>query len=850
MISGLGKIVVDDLYIHRDTVAELKVEHRAVVESALDRAPDDARNRANVVKLNLKTHRVSLLAYCDFFEAPFPSLVESWSVEHEGRSPVGYRRYAESLNPPILHRKELLLSVGHPLRPAFSNITRQAEDLGLFDNTAVIGFRLNWEQLIAEKGYRLEGERFLPLGNAEVPELITGNGTPSSGPILRHLTALSRSGLSAPVQLLIRHGLLQLDSLFFDYGCGRGDDMAALRESGYSANGWDPHYAPDNPVTPADVVNLGFVLNVIEDPAERVEALQRAFSITKRVMSVGVMLRDARVTGQPFGDGWLTSRNTFQKYFSQDEIKDYLEQVLQREAFPVGPGVLLAFADNELEQRFLANRYRARGIGRRLVALAKVEAARVRNKPLITQATTLSEAAHPLLDRLWETALDLGRLPERDEVEFAVEIEEKLGTFVKTMRALRKSYDFAQLHRAALVRTDDLRLFFAMQCFAKRAPYHRLEIRLQRDIKAFFGTYRVAHAAGMGLLLDAANPESVKCACEAAAEIGLGWLDPEHALLLHVSMVEQLPALLRAYVGCGLLLYGDAAEVQLVKIHSSSGKLTLMQFENFDCSPLPQMVRRVKINIRTQKFDVFEYGNEYEKPLLYYRSRYLGEEYPGYAEQYAFDQALAALALFDPLSHGMSAHEFYEELEKHRLSVEGFELVRSRHIPELDKPCGSHFTYRDFVECGDTQQRLGIANLPRNPETYNALHDLATNILDPLIEYFGPIRLTYGFCSHELGKHIKLRVAPALDQHAALERDLAGRPICDRGGAACDFIVDDEDMGEVANWIMENLPFDRLYFYGDQLSIHVSHSPDPAGKAYELTTGNSGRRTPRPFRRR
>jgi hypothetical protein len=33
------------------------------------------------------------------------------------------------------------------------------------------------------------------------------------------------------------------------------------------------------------------------------------------------------------------------------------------------------------------------------------------------------------------------------------------------------------------------------------------------------------------------------------------------------------------------------------------------------------------------------------------------------------------------------------------------------------------------------------------PESYNALVELAEHVLDPVIDYFGMIRLTYGFCS-------------------------------------------------------------------------------------------------------
>ena len=32
-----------------------------------------------------------------------------------------------------------------------------------------------------------------------------------------------------------------------------------LTENGYSSSGWDPHFAPNQEKTHADVVNLGFV---------------------------------------------------------------------------------------------------------------------------------------------------------------------------------------------------------------------------------------------------------------------------------------------------------------------------------------------------------------------------------------------------------------------------------------------------------------------------------------------------------------------------------------------------------------------------------------------------------------
>ena len=60
------------------------------------------------------------------------------------------------------------------------------------------------------------------------------------------------------------------------------------------------------------------------------EALHKAFKLAKRVLSVSVMLNANDQAGRSFGDGVLTSRSTFQKYFTQAEFKDYVEQVLQQ----------------------------------------------------------------------------------------------------------------------------------------------------------------------------------------------------------------------------------------------------------------------------------------------------------------------------------------------------------------------------------------------------------------------------------------------------------------------------------------------------------------------------------------
>jgi len=146
--------------------------------------------------------------------------------------------------------------------------------------------------------------------------------------------------------------------------------------------------------------------------------------------------------------------------------------------------------------------------------------------------------------------------------------------------------------------------------------------------------------------------------------------------------------------------------------------------------------------------------------------------------------------------------------------------------PSLDANCGRYFCYRDFIECGDTFKALRPDNFPKSEQTYLALEALAREVLDPAIEEFGPIHLTYGLSCNALSLKIKLRISPPHDQHASYELNSRGKQICPRGGAAVDFVCENKSSLVIAKWIAENCVFDRLYYYGDDRPIHVSTGPE------------------------
>ncbi|KDR27145.1 DNA phosphorothioation-associated putative methyltransferase [Caballeronia zhejiangensis] len=842
-----GKHVAGSLYIHRDAQASLGESHRARLKEAVEQLPPSAASW-NVVRLSMNDTDLSFLSYPTFDSDPFPALAASWSVRADPEWSVTHRDYTKSTNPPILHRKELLLLPNDARWRRFSETTAAAEAIGLFNNSARIGFQREWRACIERSGYELVGDAFIPIANGQPHELEAAD---ESLDVARHRTALSRSSLSAPMQALSRFGLLHDEWTVFDYGCGRGDDIRALREQGFRAAGWDPHYAADEPTIESDVVNIGFVLNVIEDEAERRQALSRAFALTRRVLSVAVMTdKVSSIAGNPFRDGYLTSRNTFQKYFSREAFQHFIESVLSRPPIVVAPGIAFVFPSVEDHEAFLVARQRSSRVWRRadLTRPRRVLAP----KRGTLQDRLLEEANLGTLRQFANLMLRLGRTPLVHEASEYAHLIEIGGSLSKVVRACLQIIDADELQAARQERVDDTTVYFALRLLEMQKEAQPITETLREDVRVFFGALSRAISAGRELLNQIAVPDNIRRACESAATQGLGAYDEHgHALLVRSSLVDALPPILRVYVAAGAVLYGDVRSADVVKIHVASGKLTVLEYEDFDGSPIPLLNRRVKINLRTQTVDFFEYGEEFEKTVFLEKSRLLNEEHQDFVEQSAFDDSVRALRYSFP-KHGVTVSEFQKVLKANRLEVSGFALVAATDAPDSDELCGASFRYRDFFFCGETAKAELISNLPKSPETYNALNQLARNLLDPVIEYFGAVELTFGFCSPELARAIKRRgvgrIAPALDQHAAEEKTPTGSLVCARRGAAVDFIVRDEDMYEVAQWIADHLPFDRMYIYGPALPIHVSYGPDESRQItyVDRSSGVRPRRIKRP----
>lgn len=200
---------------------------------------------------------------------------------------------------------------------------------------------------------------------------------------------------------------------------------------------------------------------------------------------------------------------------------------------------------------------------------------------------------------------------------------------------------------------------------------------------------------------------------------------------------------------------------------------------------------------------------------------------------------------------------------KETLNVSSCELMHLRDAKKLEFiKKGNAFFYQlpksvsllahplgaKLINWHNSRHDLSTNNFPIQPKSIKSLEYLVSEILLPIASKFKRPTITYGFTSSELKNYISLNApkgtAPKLDQHSSFELNKDGNMICSRGGAACDFYIKDCSMTNVVSFIVNNLSYDRLYFYGENRPIHISVNEDAMKYLQLMHESKNGRRYP------
>lgn len=428
--------------------------------------------------------------------------------------------------------------------------------------------------------------------------------------IHRYRTAIGRNGLSRPVAGAISDGLLYQQRTFFDYGCGRGQDIARLRTLGYQAGGWDPVHAPDRPRCRADVINLGYVINVIEDPIERVEALRAAWELAESVLIVAARpsWEQADAPGNPHGDGILTSKGTFQKFFGQEELRAWLAVNLQRPMVAAAPGIFYIFRNNADAEELR---------GRRLRQGPYPRAPRV--------GVLLAEAHQQELEELASFLRARGRLPETQELSSGSVLVDAFGSIRRATALVKKQLSAVELRAAEDQARGTVLVHLALAAFRGRPLLRDLPRSLQLDIRALFGSYEAARRQADELLFAVARRDRLE---EAIAVMTFGKHLPD-AVYLHAAGLAIAPPLMRVYEGCAAVLVGQVESANILKLSRTERKVTYLSYPSFDKEAHPPLAVSLRCDLRSFDVRLRDFRGYVNPPILHRKEAMLPSGYPG-----------------------------------------------------------------------------------------------------------------------------------------------------------------------------------------------------------------------------
>lgn len=639
--SQVGKKLPDALYIHISAVGHLPDDLQNYNRQAQSLIPHGVE--FNLIKFSYGAPKISYLHYPNFDSDPHPSLLFSTMVNLADGS-VKTRDYSMTSNPPILHRKESFVTPDYPKYAEFCELTRQEEILSLL-NSCQIGTLKGWEAYLREKNLRINGHQVVSLS---VPK------------IERHKAAIHRNDLSKPVRLALELDILQPGMTFYDYGCGHGGDIARLRQKGFTCSGFDPHYLPTGDKFPADVVNLGYVINVIEDPAERREALVEAWKLTQKVLIVSaqVLISDTANRQIAYGDGVVSSRNTFQKYYEQEELKNYIDQVLTVDSVPVALGIYFVFRDETQAQNFRARQFRSYA-----------------NTPRVRLATKSFADYQELLLPLIQFFTERGRLPVGVESDQFPAIIQEFGSIRRAFNLILQSTNQSEWDAIADKRRQDILVFLALRNFDspyKKMLLSQLPLTLQTDIKCLFGSYQSACTTADLMLFNLGKPGFIRSVCERSP---IGWLDEKY-LTVHISALDSLDTMLRLLEGCASRTFGRMDKTTLIRFHLDKPKIAYMYCPNFDKDPHPKIESVMYVSLRELKIFHQDFSHSDNPPIIHRKSALVSPEYPSYKKFERLTKQeenwglLAELPLISKLS------EWRSILTNHKAALKGHRLIK------------------------------------------------------------------------------------------------------------------------------------------------------------------------------
>ena len=350
----------------------------------------------------------------------------------------------------------------------------------------------------------------------------------------------------------------------------------------------------------------------------------------------------------------VTSIGTFQKFYEQDEFKDWLDEHLPEPAFPAGPGVFYVFREPTDRIGFLASRYRRASS----VMLSSVELSTEEHKELLQPLIAFFERR--------------GRAPADDELPSGEAIRERFGSIRRAMRLVQRGHDPTVWNKIMLSRGQDLLLFLALARFDGRPFFGQLPREVRRDIKSLFSTYRNACEQADVALLAVGDMTRV---LKAAQRSQVGKVTPS-AIYVHESALDSLTLLLRLYEGCARCYIGRVEEANLVKLHTKEPMVSYLSYPGFESDPHPALAHSLTIHLQTFRLRERDYRNSRNPPILHRKETFITPSHVLHAKFSRLTRQEEAKGLFEDTTRIGTRDGWMQLLRDKQVTLRGHRLVR------------------------------------------------------------------------------------------------------------------------------------------------------------------------------
>jgi DNA phosphorothioation-associated putative methyltransferase len=352
---------------------------------------------------------------------------------------------------------------------------------------------------------------------------------------------------------------------------------------------------------------------------------------------------DGRDTGsRSFADGVITRRGTFQRYFKQAELRDYVCATVGRDPVSVGPGIVFVFRRDDDEQNFLARRQHSV-----LPSMNACEDDDLAQESIPRGRPSLHERHRELLDAFWTTVLELGRMPEGAEFDDWRELASIFRSTRSAFNALQIPGKAEALAEAARRRADDLLVYLALNLFERRRSATSLSPAILCDIRSFFVSHKSAMERAKTALFECGSVDQFAASVAKASASGLGVLAAEDGdYTFHVSRVDQQPVAIRILLGCAERLEPAPPDLDLVKVHGAGTRVSYLRFDDFSARPIPLLARRVIVDLRRRRVDEATVKTTDGSRTLLGKAHFMPPDAPGRERQERFDDALRRRGVF------------------------------------------------------------------------------------------------------------------------------------------------------------------------------------------------------------